>query len=186
MKQKNSRQTKAKLTRDLSVFNYNSFLHEISKKLTEGEYKIAIYGLGHVGAPLAAAWLRAGLFVIGIDKSAKVIELASNGKSHIHEPGVNEAFTRGVSEKRFVIDQDLVRASRDSFLKMICVPVLAQDGKADLNTVKKVAKEIGRGMKKNDIISLNPSVPPGTTESIVIPILEKNSGLKIEEDFYVV
>lgn len=183
---KNSRQTKTILTRDLSESNYNSFLHDIYKKLTEGEYKIAVYGLGHVGAPLAAAWLRAGLFVIGIDKSAKVIELASKGKSHIPEPGVNEAFTKGVSEKRFVVYEDLIRASTDSFLKMICVPVLAKDGNADLNTVKKVAKEIGRGMKKNDIISLNPSVPPGTTEEIVIPILEKNSGLKIEEDFYVV
>ncbi|MDR4510208.1 MAG: nucleotide sugar dehydrogenase [Nitrososphaeraceae archaeon] len=183
---KNSRQTNTQLTRNLSKFNYHSFLHDISKKLTAGEYKIAIYGLGHVGAPLAAAWLRAGFFVIGIDKSSTVIESARNGKSHIPEPGVNEAFTKGVSEKRFLVYDDLSKASTDSFLKMICVPVLAQDGTADLNNVKKVAKEIGRGMKKNDIISLNPSVPPGTTEKLVVPILEKNSDLKIEEDFYVV
>lgn len=171
---------------NLSKFTYRSFLRNIDKKLLGGDYKIAIYGLGHVGAPIAAAWLRSGLYVIGIDKSTKVMQLAMKGHSHIPEPGVSEAFRKGVSDKRFLVYDDLLKASTDSFLKMICVPVLAQDGYADLSMVKKVAKDIGRGMKKNDIISLNPSVPPGTTEEIVIPILEKNSGLKVEEDFYVV
>jgi len=68
---------------------------------------------------------------------------------------------------------------------MICVPVLsqAQELSADLTAVSEVATMIGKGLKKNDVVSLNPSVPPGTTEDIVIPIIEKESGLSIKDDF---
>ena len=62
----------------------------------------------------------------------------------------------------------------------------AADGSADLSAVKNVAIAIGKGLKKNDVIALNPSVPPGTTEKIVIPILQKYSGLAVENDFYMV
>ena len=51
--------------------------------MRNGNLKIAIYGLGHVGAPLAAVWLRAGASVIGIDKSEKVREYAKEGKTQI-------------------------------------------------------------------------------------------------------
>ena len=70
---------------------------------------------------------------------------------------------------------------------MICVPVLlAANGSADLTAIKDVATSIGKGLKKFDVIALNPSVPPGTTEEIVLPILEKESGLKAETDFYLI
>jgi UDP-N-acetyl-D-mannosaminuronate dehydrogenase len=68
---------------------------------------------------------------------------------------------------------------------MICVPVLSQDQdlSADLSTVSEVATMIGKGLKKNDVVSLNPTVPPGTTEDVVIPIIERESGLSITSDF---
>ncbi len=158
----------------------------IYKKVKSGEYRIAVYGLGHVGSPLASAWIRNGATVIANDKSKKVLENARVGITHIPEPGVNDAFSLGLREKRFFIYDDPIEASRDSMLKMICVPVLAPDGSADLSSVIDVAKSIGRGLKKNDIVSLNPSVPPGTTEDVIIPVLENESDLKAEIDFYVV
>ncbi|NOJ30408.1 MAG: nucleotide sugar dehydrogenase [Nitrososphaeraceae archaeon] len=159
---------------------------EIYKKIKSGNYKIAIYGLGHVGSPLASVWIRSGASVIGTDKSQKVLENARIGITYIPEPGVNEAFYLGLNEKRFFIYEDPVKTSSDSFLKMICVPVLAPDGSADLSAVINVAISIGKGLKKNDVVSLNPSVPPGTTEEVIVPVLEKESGLKVEEDFYVI
>jgi len=169
-------------------FNNNipQLLSSLENKIRSGEFKIAIYGLGHVGSPLAAAWLRAGAYVIGVDKSKKILELAIEGKTHIPEPGVNEAFEKGIINKKLCIYDDLVKASQDSFFKMICVPVLAPDGTADLSAVKNVAIAIGKGLKKNDLVALNPSVPPGTTEDVVIPLLEKESGLTVENDFYAV
>jgi nucleotide sugar dehydrogenase len=160
----------------------------IEKKIKSGVFKIAVYGLGHIGAPLASVWLRQGAHVIGVDKSSKVLENARIGKTHLQlEPGVNEAFTKGIEDNRFEVYEDLVKASLDSYFKMICVPVLlAANGSADLTAIKDVATSIGKGLKKFDVIALNPSVPPGTTEEIVLPILEKESGLKAETDFYLI
>ena len=187
----------------------------IEKKIKSGVFKIAVYGLGHIGAPLASVWLRQGAHVIGVDKSSKVLENAKIGKTHLLlEPGVNEAFTKGIEDNRFEVYEDLVKASLDSYFKMICVPVLLLDtaangssgssggggaaaaamttttaaaAAADLTAIKDVAASIGKGLKKFDVVSLNPSVPPGTTEEVVIPILEKESGgLKAETDFFVI
>lgn len=158
---------------------------EVVKKIRNGELRIAIYGLGHVGAPLAAVWLRAGAYVIGVDKSRKVLSEAKNGKTTIPEPNVSEAYNEGIQFGRFKLYDDPIKASRDSYFKMICVPVLsqAQELSADLTAVSEVATIIGKGLKKNDVVSLNPSVPPGTTEDIVIPIIEKESGLSVKDDF---
>lgn len=177
---------KFKINDILDDDNISQLLLSLEDKIRSGEFKISIYGLGHVGSPIAAAWLRAGAHVIGVDKSTSILEYARQGKTSIPEPGVNEAFEKGISNKKLSIYDDLFKASKDSFLKMICVPVLAADGSADLSAVKNVAIAIGKGLKKNDVVALNPSVPPGTTEKIVIPILQKYSGLVVENDFYMV
>lgn len=158
---------------------------KVVKEIKGGKLKIAIYGLGHVGAPLAAVWLRAGAHVIGVDKSEKVLSEAKKGRTIIPEPNVDQAYRNGIDSGRFKLYDDPIKASRDSYFKMICVPVLSQDQElsADLTAVSEVATMIGKGLKKNDLVSLNPSVPPGTTEDIVIPIIEKASGLSIKSDF---
>jgi nucleotide sugar dehydrogenase len=169
-------------------YEYKYSPKNIEKKIKSGAFKIAVYGLGHIGAPLASVWLRRGAHVIGVDKSSKVLKNAKIGKTHLQlEPWVNEAFTKGIEDNRFKVYEDLVKASLDSYFKMICVPVLAANGSAaDLTAIKDVATSIGKGLKRFDVVALNPSVPPGTTEEIVLPILEKESGLKVETDFYMI
>jgi nucleotide sugar dehydrogenase len=171
----------------VSANKNNNVDTDLAKKVRSGQFKIAVYGLGHVGSPLASSWLRAGAHLIGVDNSSEVLENARNGKTHINEPGVNEAFSRGLIEKRFFIYSDPVRASQDSHFKLICVPVLLTDSfSADLSAVKQVTIAIAQGLKKGDVVSLNPSVPPGTSEDVILPILEKESGLKVERDFYMI
>src|SRR5919106_472209 len=167
--------------------NNNKTDADLARRVRSGEVKIAVYGLGHVGSPLASSWLRAGAHLIGVDNSSEVLENARKGRTHINEPGVNEAFSRGLREKRFFVYSDAVEASQDSHFKLICVPVLLTNTfSADLSAVKKVTIAIAQGLKKGDVVSLNPSVPPGTSEDIVLPLLEEESGLKVEEDFYMV
>ena len=160
----------------------------LASRIKSGRSKIAVYGLGHVGSPIAAVWLRFGAHVIGVDKSPSVVASARKGATQIPEPGVNEAFSKGVKQKRFLAYNDPVKASRDSDIKMICVPVLTagQSLSADLGPVRQVATAIARGLKKGDLVVLNASVPPGTSEDFVIPVLEKESGLRVERDFFMV
>jgi len=166
--------------------NFSKLVLSLDNKIHSGEFKVTVYGLGHVGSPIAATWLRAGASVIGVDKSKIILQNAREGKTHIPEPGVSDAYEKGLKNKKFVVYDDLVKASQDSFIKMICVPVLSADGTAELSAVKNVATAIGKGLKKNDVVTLNPSVPPGTTEDVVIPILQKQSHLTVEDDFYMI
>jgi nucleotide sugar dehydrogenase len=167
--------------------NNNNIDLDLTRRVRSGEFKVAVYGLGHVGSPVASSWLRAGAHVIGVDNSSEVLENARKGRTHIYEPGVNDAFSKGLKEKRFFVYSDPLKGSQDSHFKLICVPVLLTDSfSADLSVVKQVATAIGQGLKKGDVVSLNPSVPPGTSEDVVLPILEEQSGLKVEQDFYMV
>jgi nucleotide sugar dehydrogenase len=161
---------------------------EIRKRMKSGELKIAIYGLGHVGSSIASVWLRAGAHVIGLDKSQSIVKNASNGITHIPEPGVNEAFSEGIREKRFKAFENESQIQQHCAFKIICVPVLSKDQKADLTAVEEVAKALALRLQKGDVIALNPSVPPGTTEEVLVPILEQKNihSLRVEKDFYVI
>lgn len=157
---------------------------QLERKIRTGELKVAVCGLGHVGSAMASVWLRAGAHVIGIDKSSQILNYAREGKTHLPEPGVTEAYSEGIRTGRFTVYDDLMQASHDSYLKLICVPVLSRGGTADLTSLKEVASEVGKGLKKGDVVSVNPSVPPGTTEGIICKILEdKSSGLSVDSDF---
>jgi nucleotide sugar dehydrogenase len=174
-------------THAVSANKNNNTDRDLARRVRSGEFRVAVYGLGHVGSPLASSWLRAGAHVIGIDNSSEVLENARKGRTHIYEPGVNEAFSKGLKEKRFFVYGDPLKGSQDSHFKLICVPVLLTDSfSADLSAVKQATTAIGQGLKKGDVVSLNPSVPPGTSEDVVLPILEEQSGLKVERDFYMV
>ena len=67
-------------------------IDSVIDKFKTGEYIVATYGLGHVGAPLVSTWLRAGIKLIGIAKSPKVLENAKKVHTHIPEPSVNESY----------------------------------------------------------------------------------------------
>src|ERR1044072_355323 len=123
MKEKYSKKT---ITHDDDIIldnNFSTFLSTLPNKIHSGDFKIAVYGLGHVGSPIAAAWLRAGASVIGVDKSEIILQKARDGTTHIPEPGVGNAYTKGLENQKFFVYNDLLKASQDSFLKMICVPV---------------------------------------------------------------
>lgn len=146
---------------------------------------ISIYGLGNVGGPIAAAWLRAGAKVIGVDISTKLLNEIKNGISHKKEPYISETFTSALKNNNLELTSDGVLASKNSHIKIVAVPVGLKGHKIDLSSLIHVTKNIARGLKKNDAVIICPSIPPGTTEKIILPILEKNM-LKGERDFHLI
>src|ERR687895_2945320 len=101
-------------THAVSANKSNTIDAELARRVRSGEFKIAVYGLGHVGSPLASSWLRAGAHLIGVDNSSEVLENARKGRTHIYESGVKEAYSKGLREKRFFVYSDAVEASQDS------------------------------------------------------------------------
>ncbi len=159
----------------------------LSRALREGELTVAVYGLGHVGVPLLAAWLSAGARGIGVDvDEAKVLTVAS-GRSPVEEPGVEEILRAALSSGRLKSTTDGVLASRESDVKLIAVPTKLRSSpasvEADLSALKSAARAIGEGLKEGDLVILESSVPPGTTRRVLRPILEEVSGLAAERDF---
>jgi nucleotide sugar dehydrogenase len=86
----------------------------------------------------------------------------------------------------FRITNDGVKASRESDIKIIAVPVGLKQKNIDLNALISAVTSISNGLKKGDSVIISPSLPPGTTLKVVLPILEKNSKLKGEQDFYLI
>ena len=147
---------------------------------------LAVFGLGNVGGPIAAAWLRKGAKVIGVDVSENLLEQIKSGTSHKVEPNISHTFSKSLKSDKLFLTSDGIDASRNSNIKFVAVPVGLKRNKIDLNSLLSVTKSIAKGLKKNDVVVICPSLPPGTTADLIKNILEKNSKLKVERDFYLI
>jgi len=158
---------------------------ELKQNLKQGKITVAVYGLGRVGLPLATAWLRAGAKVIGVDiREEWVKALNSKNFQLIDEPQLKPILIDYIKNGLFKATTDGVKASKQSNVKLITVPTLiTPKGEADLSALKTALTAIAKGLKEGDLVIIESSVPPKTTEEIAKPILEEISGLKAEEQF---
>jgi GDP-mannose 6-dehydrogenase len=145
--------------------------------------------MGYVGSVTAACFARMGHRVTGVDISSAKVEMLASGRSPIIEAGMSELVAEGHLANRLSATTDARRAIFDSEISFVCVgtPSL-RSGKLDLSHIEHVAREIGAavGEKKSPhTIVLRSTVLPGTTESLVIPILENASGRRAGTDFSV-
>ena len=140
---------------------------------------VAILGLGYVGLPLAEA--ASHYFpVMGFDVDESVSSVLNSGTSHIQDIGdvkVSAMIDQGFRATHS--PSDLAAAS----IYVICVPTpLSETGGPDLGAVKKAAEVVASNLGRGDLVVLESTTYPGTTDSILLPILEQ-SGLKAGEDF---
>lgn len=160
--------------------------NQLKSMLREGRITASIYGLGRVGIPLAIAWLNAGARVIGVDINEKwVNSLNSLNFTVKDEPQLTPILKEYIRSGKFTATIDGVKASRDSNVKLITVPTLIdlKTLEFNLSALKSALKWIARGLKVGDLVVIESSIPPTTTEQIAKPILEEVSGLKVEVDF---
>ncbi len=142
---------------------------------------IAIVGLGYVGLPLALLATKKGHQVIGIDQDEKKVMLIKNGIS----PHKDETLSRELKENPIEATVDYARV-RDTSIVVICVPTpVNEKHMPDLGPVERACESVGKNINKGHLVILESTVNPGVCESSVIPILEKNSGMKAGTDFYV-
>jgi UDP-N-acetyl-D-glucosamine dehydrogenase len=141
---------------------------------------VGVIGLGYVGLPLARVFSEAGFRVIGFDiDSAKVKALAER-RSYIKS--VSAAQVRAMRERGFEATADFERLGEPDAV-IICVPTpLTGTRDPDMSYIEKTSESISRRLRKGQLVVLESTTYPGTTEEVVKPILEK-SGLRFPQDF---
>jgi len=152
--------------------------------------RLSVFGLGYVGSVSAACFASMGHRVIGVDVNPSKVEMMESGRSPIVESGMNELVAEGSRSCRLHAVIDPTAAVLESDLSFVCVgtPSL-RNGKLDLTYIEKVTREIAAALKQkksHHTFILRSTVLPGTTESVVLPILEQGSGRRAGADFTVV
>jgi GDP-mannose 6-dehydrogenase len=150
---------------------------------------ISIFGLGYVGSVTAACLVAKGNRVLGVDSNQSKVEMLDAGRSPILEPQLQELVTQGKQAGLLSATTDVSRAIAETDISFISVgtPSL-RNGKLDLHAIERVCQQIADALaRKNGFhwIVVRSTVLPGTTSSIVVPILEKGSGKKAGRDFAV-
>ncbi len=144
-------------------------------------YKIAVIGLGYVGLPLAHAFSEK-YEVVGFDIAQWRIDELNSGVDRtleLSDDQVKEALAHGM---KFTKDLEEIA---DCNVYIVTVPTpIDKHKKPDLTPLIKASESIGKVLKKDDIVIYESTVYPGATEEECVPVLEKFSGMKFNEDFF--
>ncbi|GAA3338864.1 nucleotide sugar dehydrogenase [Curtobacterium pusillum] len=143
--------------------------------------RLVVVGQGYVGLPLAQEAVKAGLAVIGFEQNVDRVSDLNDGRSHVDD--ISDAEVRAMVDAGYRASADPTDlAGADAIV--ICVPTpLTVDGAPDLAAVRGAVETIGRNLTAGTLVVLESTTYPGTTEEVVLPILE-GSGLRLDEDFF--
>ena len=157
-------------------------MKKLLSKIINKKAKIGIIGLGYVGLPLVREFLRVGFPVIGFDVDNKKVSLLNQGKSYIKHIA-NKTIKDFVSSGRF---QAITNFSslKNVDVVIICVPTPLNDYREpDLSYILETTKTIALNLKKGQLIVLESTTYPGTTDEVILPLLEQGS-LKVGQDIF--
>ena len=147
------------------------------------QYDVAVIGLGYVGVPLCLAFAQKSTSVLGLDIDASKCEAILAGKSFIKHIA-SEAITNAVESETLTATTDFSLVSRATSI-LICVPTpLTANRTPDLSYVRETAKAIAPHLQIGQLVVLESTTYPGTTEELLRPLLEEGSGLIAGKDFY--
>ena len=154
----------------------------LREKIRAKTAKVCIVGLGYVGLPLARAFLEAGNPVLGFDIDDAKVEQLRGGSSYIAQMPDDVIAAMMATERFTPSSSDSLFADADAIL--ICVPTpLARGQDPDLGFVTDTAETIAKHLRPGQLVVLESTTYPGTTDDVLRPILE-SSGLTMEKDFF--
>jgi len=156
---------------------------ELLSRIKNNEITVGILGLGYVGLPLAVTFALKKTKILGFEKNSEKVASVNSAKNYISD----------------IEDDDLKNAVKNGFLEatedfsrilecdavLICVPTpLDKYKKPNMTYIESACIEIGHYMKSGTFICLESTTYPTTTEEFILPIIERESGMKVEEDFW--
>ena len=164
--------------------NSNLYFKNLEEKILNKNISVGIIGLGYVGLPLALTFCEKKIKVIGFDINKNYIEKINNGESYIQHIN-SERVANQVSKKliKGTLDFKLIK---ETDVILICVPTpLNKYKEPDLSFINSTMENIKDNLRKGQLIILESTTYPGTTEEKIRPIIEKE-GFKVGEDIFLV
>lgn len=146
---------------------------------------VAVIGTGYVGLVSGVCLAEKGCNVVCVDIDPKKIESINQGQSPIYEKGLERLLRKNIGQS-FIASQDLHKAVQGSDVTIIAVGTPFDGEEIDLGDIKKAAGQIGNALKhknKYHVIVVKSTVVPGTSEDVVLPVLEASSEKKAGVDF---
>jgi GDP-mannose 6-dehydrogenase len=149
--------------------------------------KIAVFGLGYVGAVSAAAFASRGHEVTGVDTAQLKVDALNRAEPPVGEPGLAELVREMVEAGRLRAMNDGAAAAAECELSLVCVGTPSQpNGSLSASALERVMATIGEalpGRSSRHTVVVRSTMVPGTSEDVLIPILERASGLRAGSDF---
>jgi UDPglucose 6-dehydrogenase/GDP-mannose 6-dehydrogenase len=147
--------------------------------------KLSVIGTGYVGLVSGVCLAELGHRVVCVDIDRGKVDRINRGLAPIYEPGLEDLLSKNIG-KNFSATTDLHSAVIDTDLSLITVGTPYLGDKIDLTYIRKVSQEIGAALRvkeKYHVVAVKSTVVPGTTDQVVLPILENASGKKAGPDF---
>lgn len=154
---------------------------------SESKYRVSVVGLGKVGLPLAVQFATHGAHVIGCDLNPAVVAAVNQGQTPIRdETNLGDWLAKVHAEGYLEATTDTTSAVSKSNVVVIIVPLLVdQDRHVDFRFIDSAVEAVGRGLKQGTLVSIETTLPVGTTRSRIASQLEAISGMKAGSEFFV-
>jgi UDP-N-acetyl-D-glucosamine dehydrogenase len=157
-------------------------IDDIIAKVKQRDIRIGVIGLGYVGLPLALEFAKAGFKVTGFEKNPEKVEKLNNAESYVSDVNSLELKKEKENGRLAFVAEPGKLGEMDAII--ICVPTpLVKTKDPDLSFIISAAGEIGAHLRRGQLIVLESTTYPGTTEEVVLPIFEE-TGLKVGVDFF--
>lgn len=141
---------------------------------------ICVVGLGYIGLPTAAMFAQSGIQVVGYDTNEAILSKLEKGGIHIDEPDLDRLVAKVVSDGKLTVSRTVPMA--DVFIIAVPTPIQL-DKTADLTAVVHATEAIAPQVRRGNLVVLESTSPPGTTNKVVRSILEAATGLVAGRDF---
>ncbi|MFZ5652543.1 MAG: nucleotide sugar dehydrogenase [Bacillota bacterium] len=155
---------------------------KIISKINAKTAKICVIGLGYVGLPLAVGFCKAGFSVSAIDISEEKVKRINEGRSPVLDV-TDDELTEALLGRKLEASNDF-EDIRNSDVIIICVPTpLRKTKEPDISYIVSAVLEIQKRLVRGQIVILESTTYPGTTDEVVLPMLEE-TGLQVDKDFF--
>ena len=150
--------------------------------------RITVIGLGKIGLPIAVSYAKKGNSVIGLDTNLKQVDLINSGiEPFPGEYNLDVLLKEVIDSRNLQATSNSVTAISSAEIIVVCIPLLLDnEGKVDFKNIDMVMKNIGSGIAAGTLVSIETTLPVGTTKNRFSKILEEHSKMTVGKDIYLV